>query len=341
VFKRQSLLKKAASESNPETIVKITPIVSAGWLVACLAGFSAHAAYPDHPIHLVVPFPPGGSTDVVARIVAAKAGSLLGQTIIVDNKGGAGTIIGTDYVAKAAPDGYTLIVGQTAFAVNATLRRHPPYDTLKDFTPIALMADHPGVFLAQSSKPYNTFQEFIAYTKAHPGKVVYSSAGVGSWPHLSMAMLAHQAGLSMVHVPYQGTGPAKTDLIAGRVDVKIEAYATSSGMVQDGHLKVLAVTSAKRAPELPNVPTIAELGYPGYETSYWMGILGPAHLPPAVTARLEKVFIEACKDPVVAKKISDQFIHPRGLPAKALTSLIHAEIKKWADVIDEAHLEKQ
>jgi tripartite-type tricarboxylate transporter receptor subunit TctC len=321
--------------------MKIAHILSAGCLAACLASVTAQAAYPDRPIHLVVPFPPGGSTDVVARIVAEKAGSLLGQTIIIDNRGGAGSLIGTDYVAKAAPDGYTLLVGQTAFAVNATLRRNLPYDTLKDFTPIMLMADHPGVFLAQSSKPYNTFQEFIAYTKAHPGRVVYSSAGIGSWPHLAMAMLAQKADLSMVHVPYQGTGPAKTDLIAGRVDVKIEAYATSSGMVQDGHLKVLAVTSAKRAPELPNVPTIAELGYPGYETSYWMGILGPAHLPPAITAKLEQVFIEACKDPVVVKKISDQYIHPRGLPAKDLTALIHTEIKKWADVIDESHLEKQ
>jgi tripartite-type tricarboxylate transporter receptor subunit TctC len=321
--------------------MKIAHMLSASCLAGCLLAMTAHAAYPDRPIHLVVPFPPGGSTDVVARIVASKAQSLLGQNIIIDNKGGAGSLIGTDYVAKSAPDGYTLLVGQTAFAVNASLREKLPYDTLKDFTPIALMADHPGVFLAQAQKPYNTFKEFIAYTKANPGKVVYSSAGIGSWPHLAMAMLANQAGLTMVHVPYQGTGPAKADLIAGRVDVKIEAYATSMGMVQEGRLKVLAVTSKERDPALPDVPTIAELGYPGYETSYWMGILGPARLPPEITAKLEKAFVDACKDPEVVKKISEQTIHPHGLPGKDLSALIQTEIAMWAKVIDDSHLEKQ
>ncbi|MCX7144339.1 MAG: tripartite tricarboxylate transporter substrate-binding protein, partial [Proteobacteria bacterium] len=227
--------------------------LSAGWLAACIVTMSAHAVYPERPITIVVPFPPGGSTDVVTRIVATKVQSLLGQTIVVENRGGAGSLIGTSFVAKAAPDGYTLIVGQTAFAVNAALRKTLPYDTIKDFTPIALIADHAGVFLANAQKPYDTFPEFVKYVKANPGKVVYSSAGIGSWPHLSMSMLANDAGLSMLHVPYQGTGPAKADLIAGRVDVKIEAYATSRSMVQDGSLKVLAVTSESRAPELPNV----------------------------------------------------------------------------------------
>lgn len=321
--------------------MKIANLLSLSWLAASVITMTAHAAYPNRPITLVVPFPPGGSTDVVARIVATKAQSLLGQTIVVENRGGAGSLIGTNYVAKAAPDGYTLLVGQTAFAVNASLSKNLPYDTIKDFTPIALMADHAGVFLAQAQKPYDSFQEFVKYAKTHPDKVVYSSAGVGSWPHLSMAMLANEAGLSMLHVPYQGTGPAKADLIAGRVDVKIEAYATSRGLVQDGRLKVLAVTSQARAPELPNIPTIAELGYPGYETSYWMGILGPVGMPADVTARLEQVFVEACKDPVVAKKISDQSIHPLGLPAKDLTALIRKEIDKWARVIKSGNLEKQ
>lgn len=321
--------------------MKIANMLSASWLVASVITMAAHAAYPDRPITIVVPFPPGGSTDVVTRIVATKVQSLLGEPIVVENRGGAGSLIGTAYVAKAAPDGYTLIVGQTAFAVNAALRKSLPYDTIKDFTPIALLADHAGVFLAQAQKPYDTFPDFVKYVKANPGKVVYSSAGIGSWPHLSMAMLAKAAGLSMLHVPYQGTGPAKADLIAGRVDVKIEAYATSRSMVQDGSLKVLAVTSESRAPELPNIPTVAELGYPGYETSYWIGMLGPAGMPADVTAKLEKAFIEALRDPAVAKKLSEQSIRPRGLPAKDLSALIRKEIDKWTRVIKDGGVEAQ
>jgi tripartite-type tricarboxylate transporter receptor subunit TctC len=321
--------------------MNISQLLSATCLAACMIATGAHAAYPERPITIVVPFPPGGSTDVVTRIVATKVQSLLGQTIVVENRGGAGSLIGTTYVAKAAPDGYTLIVGQTAFAVNASLRKTLPYDTIKDFTPIALIADHAGVFLAQAQKPYDTIPDFVKYVKANPGKVVYSSAGIGSWPHLSMAMLAKEAGLSMLHVPYQGTGPAKADLIAGRVDVKIEAYATSRSMVQDGSLKVLAVTSEARAPELPNVPTLAELGYPGYETSYWIGILGPAGLPSEVAAKLEKAFIEAMEDPVVSNKLSEQSIRPRGLPAKDLSALIRKEIDKWSRVIKDGNVEAQ
>lgn len=308
---------------------------------ACAAATGALAAYPDKPIVLVVPFAPGGSTTVVARAVAERAEKLLGQPIIVENKPGAGSVVGSNVVAKAAPDGYTLLVGQTGFAVNASLRKNLPYDTLKDFTPIALLADHPGVFLAQAQKPYNTFKEFIAYAKANPGKVTYSSAGVGSWPHLSMAMFANEAGLSLVHVPYQGTGPAKADLVAGRVDVKIEAYATSRAMVEDGRLKVLAVTSTQRAAELPDKPTIAESGYPNYETSYWIGVLGPAGLPPDIVAKLQQAFTAAAKDPAVAAQMRQQSIVPRGLPAADLDALLKKEIAKWREVIEDSHMEKQ
>ena len=321
--------------------MKITKLLSAGWLAATVMTMAAHAVYPERPVTLVVPFPPGGSTDLVARIVATKAQSVLGQAIIVENRGGAGSIIGTNYVAKAAPNGYTLLLGQTACAVNASFSKSLPYDTIKDFTPITLLADHGGIFLAQAQKPYDSFQEFVKYTKANPGKVVYSSAGVGSWTHLAMEMLANEVGLSMLHVPYQGTGSGRADLIAGRVDVVIAAYATSKGMIQDGSLKVLAVTSEARMPDLPNIPTLAELGYPRYDTSYWMGILGPAGMSAEVTAKLEKVFIEAVKDPAVAKKLSEQSIRPRGLPASDLSALIRKEIEQWARVIKDANVVSQ
>jgi len=303
--------------------------------VASIAVFSAaaHADYPERPIRLVVPFPTGGSTDVVARIVAQKAQQLLGQPMVVDNKGGAGSLLGSDFVAKAAPDGYTLLVSQTAFAVNASLMKKLPYDTLKDFTPIALLADHWGVVVAATAKPFNTFAEFVKLAKARPGELNYSSAGNGTWPHLSMALLANEAGLNMVHVPYKGTGPAKMDLVAGRVDVKIEAYATTSELIKGGKLKVLAVTGKARSPELPNTPTVAELGFPQYETSYWMGIVGPAGMPPDVVAKLERAFIEAARDPGVVKQLAEQSIQPLGLPAKDLAAHTTAEIEKWAKVV--------
>lgn len=319
----------------------IKTFAAACLLATSAMGTLAHAAYPDRPIRLVVPFPPGGSTDVVARLVATKAEKIIGQSIIIDNRGGAGSLIGTEIAAKAPADGYTLLVGQTAYAVNESLMQKLPYDTIKDFTPIALLADHPGVLLAHKSKPYNTFQEFVAYAKAHPGKITYSSAGTGTWPHLAMAMLANDAGLDLLHVPYKGTGPAKIDLAAGRVDVKIEAYATSRDMVKNGTLKILAVTSKARMPELPNVPTVAELGYANYETSYWIGILAPAGTPKDIVARLERAFVEAAKDPAVAKALSEQNIYPRGLPGKDLAALIKSEIAKWATVIKATGIAQQ
>lgn len=313
----------------------------ASLLITSFLHSSASAAYPDRPITLVVPFPPGGSTDVVARILANKASAILGQKMIVENRPGAGTVIGSKLVAKAAPDGYTLLMGNTSLTVNASLLKDLPYDTVNDFTPIAFIASTPGALLAQAQKPYKTFKEFVDYTKAHPGVVVYSSAGIGSWPHLSMEMLANTVGLKMLHVPYQGTGPAKADLIAGRVDVKIEGYVTSKDMVQDGRLNVLAVTGAKRAPYLPSVPTVAELGYPEYESTYWLGILGPAGMPADVVATLEKAMLDVCKDPEFIKDLNDRDVDVEGSPAKALRLEMEKQIAKWKKVIEQAKVQPQ
>jgi len=319
---------------------KLFRIAFAGLLaMSCLTG--AQAAYPDHAITLIVPFPPGGSTDVVGRIIANRASVLLGQKMIVENRPGAGTVIGSNLVAKAAPDGYTLLMGNTSLTVNASLLKALPFDTVKDFTPIVFVASHPGAFLAQAQKPYKTFNEFVQYTKAHPDEVVYSSAGVGSWPHLSMAMLANTVGLKMLHVPYQGTGPAKADLIAGRVDVKIEGYITSRDMVEDGRLNVLAVTGAHRASYLPNVPTVAELGYPEFESTYWLGILGPAGMPADVVATLEKVMLEICAEPGFVKQLTQLDVDVQGLPAKDLRIEIDKQISKWQKVIADGKVEAQ
>ncbi|HEX4327546.1 MAG TPA: tripartite tricarboxylate transporter substrate binding protein [Burkholderiales bacterium] len=301
----------------------------------------AHAAYPDHPIRLILPFVPGGSTDLVARTVANKAQDLIGQTLVIENRGGAGGIIATDAVAKAAPDGYTLLFTQTSHGSNPSLMLSLPYNTEKDFTAISLLADHPGVLLSHPSKPYKTFIEFLAYAKANPGKVIYASAGRGTWPHLTMEMLAQQAGLNMIHVPYKGAAPSRVDLIAGVVDVKVEAYSTSADFIKDGRLRALAVTGAERISFLPNIPTIAESGFKGFNSSIWMGILGPANMPPEIVAKLEKAFNDAAHDPVVVKTLSAQNIYSRGLPAKAMADLIHTDIIKWQALVKAAGIKPE
>ncbi len=329
-------MKITSWTSMTSSILKIVLLLLFSFVV-----MPARAAFPERAITLVVPFPPGGSTDVVARIFANKAQAILGQKVIVENKPGAGTVIGSNLVAKAPADGYTLLMGNTSFTVNASLIKSLPYDTVKDFTPIVLIATTPGVLLAQHQKPYKTFPEFVQYTKANPGKVVFSSAGIGSWPHLSTEMLADMVGLKMLHVPYQGTGPAKADLIAGRVDIKIEGYVTSKDMVEDGKLVPLAVTSKKRVSYLPKVPTIAELGYPEYESTYWIGVVGPAGMPADVTKTLEKAFLEVCSDPSFIKELVIRDVDPEGRSAKELGLYIQTEIDKWARVVKEAKVEPQ
>jgi tripartite-type tricarboxylate transporter receptor subunit TctC len=301
----------------------------------------AHSAFPDKPVTLVVPFPPGGSTDVVARALALEAAKELGQPVIIENRAGAGTVIGSAYVAKAAADGYTVLMGQTALAVNASLRKQLPYDTAKDFVPIALVADHPGILLTAASKPYNTLPEFLAYVRARPGQVSYASPGVGSWPHLLMELLASEAKLQLIHAPYQGNGPLQTDLVGGRVDAAFGAYATARGLVKDGRLKILAVTGTQRELEIPNVGTTSEAGYPNSASNYWMGILAPAGTPPEVVARLENAFVAAAKSEAFASTLTAQSIHPNGRPARDLATLIKKELAMWAALIKTKAIEQQ
>jgi tripartite-type tricarboxylate transporter receptor subunit TctC len=313
---------------------KLMTMAVAGFALAC--GHAAQAAYPEYPIRLIVPFVPGGSSDLVARAVAQKASELLHQSIVIDNRPGAGGVVASSFVANAKPDGYTLLFAQSSHASNPSLLKKLPYDSEKSFTPIALLADHPGVLLAAPKTPYNTFAAFVAYVKANPGKVKYASAGIGTWPHLTMAMLASDANLKMIHVPYTGASPSRIDLLAGRVDVKVEAYATVSDLIRAHQLKALAVTGKTRLPQLPDVPTIAESGFPGFDSSIWMAVLGPANLPSDIETRLEAAFTAASKDPAVVKQLADQGIYARGLPGSAVASLIHNEIIKWHQVFTDA-----
>jgi tripartite-type tricarboxylate transporter receptor subunit TctC len=318
----------------------ITALAAACLAAVCGAATPAYADYPDHPIRLVVPFPPGGSTDVAARIVAVKAQESLGQPIVIYNQGGGGGIVGSTTVAQSAADGYTLLLVQPSHAANPYLKVKLPYDTEKSFVSIAGLAWHPGLLVTSPSKPYKTFGQFIEYVKAHPGQVSYATAGIGTFPHLTMELLSGVGGLSMMHVPYKGAGPTKTDLIAGRVAVKVDAYSTSIGLIQKGDLIPLAVTGKGRIPQMPDVPAIEET-YPGFDSSIWMGIVAPAGVPDDVVRKLERAFNQATKDAQVVGHLDAQGIYPLVLSGPQLTTLIHAEMVKWEKTIAEAGIVAQ
>jgi tripartite-type tricarboxylate transporter receptor subunit TctC len=290
--------------------------------------------FPDHPIHLVVPFSAGGSTDLVGRLVSNKVGQFLGQAVIVDNRAGAGGSIGSEYVAKSAPDGYTLLMATTSHTANPSIYKKLPYDTQKDFASISEIGDMPGLLVANPSLPPNNFAEFIRYAKTH--HLNYGSAGSGTFPHLSMEMLKSRAGLDMTHIPYKGAAPALTDLVGGVYQVKVDAYITAASFVKSGKLKLYAVTSAKRMSELPNIPTVAESGYPGFESTYWIGIVAPAATPAAVRAKLEKAFMDAVHDKDVAEKLAATGTQPIGSTAAVLDQRIKRELTEWPAILHNA-----
>lgn len=291
-------------------------------------------SFPDRSIRLVVPFSPGGSTDVVGRLVAAKVAQLLGQPVVVENRAGAGGMIGSEFVAKSEPDGYTLLMATTSHTANPYIYKKLPYDTRRAFAPIALVGDMPGLLVAHPSVPADNLDEFVQYAKSR--KISYGSAGSGTFPHLSMELFRHAAGLDMVHIPYRGAAPALTDLVAGVYQAKVDAYITAKGYIEANRLKLYAVTSAQRMEQLPDVPTVAELGYPGFESTYWIGIVAPAATPAEVRDKLQQAFMDAVRDPSVAAKLSSSGTRPIGGPAAELDELMNREFAQWPGIIESA-----
>jgi len=314
-----------------------------GALAVCLlgAGFAAHAQFPDKPITLVNPFPNGGVTDRIARIFAPKVSQILGQPVLVEGRPGAGTVIGNAYVARARPDGYTLLVSQIGLASTASLMKNLPYDARKAFTPIAGMGEVPGLILASKNVPFHDFRQFADYARQHPGKVTYATTGMGAWPHLGMASLAVEAHLPLTQIPYKGTSEVLPDLIAGRVDTMLSSYSSSEGLIKSDQLKILASTSKRRVADLPDVPTVAELGYPEYESSLWVGVAGPAGMPPEIVAKLESAFLQAANSPDVRHEMEVTHIQLLPLNARQFGDLQNSEIDKWARVIKELGLSPQ
>ena len=304
---------------------------------ALLCGSALAAGYPDHPVRIIVGYPPGGSTDISARLFAQWLGEKLGQQFIVENKAGAGNNIGTEAAAKSAPDGYTLFLANPANTINASLYKHLNFVFLRDFTPVAGFIRVPNVMEVNPSVPVKTVAEFIAYVKANPDKINIASSGNGTSIHLSGELFKMMTGLKITHVPYKGSAPMLTDLLGGQVQVTFDNLPSSIGHITAGKLRALAVTTATRSPELPDVPTVAET-VPGYEASAFFGLVAPKGTPPEVIDTLNKQINAALKDPGMQKKLADLGGAPiPGSPAD-FGKLLADETAKWEKVVHAANL---
>jgi tripartite-type tricarboxylate transporter receptor subunit TctC len=303
------------------------------WWATMNVACAADPAYPNRPVRLVVPFPPAGPNDTLARIVAQKMSENLGQTVIVDNRGGGSGIIGTEIVARAFPDGYTLLFGGSNIATNVSVYRKLPYDAEKDFAPITQVAFTPYLLVVHPALNVATVSELIAVAKAKPGGVTYASASIGSANHLAGELFNRMAGIRMVHVPYRGGGPALADVIGGHVDLIFNNPLTVLGHVRAGRLKALAVTSLRRSSVIPSVPTVAESGLAGFDVTGWYGVLGPARLPPAIVGKLHREIVKVLRMADVGERLAGQGLEPVGNAPDEYAALIKTEIKKWAKVV--------
>lgn len=305
-------------------------------LAFCIAPEAGLAAeqYPARPIRLIVPFPPGGGTDIMGRILGLKLGGAVGVQVVVDNRGGAGGIIGTEMAVKANPDGYTLMIGSVStICINPSLHKKLPFDTVRDLAPISLMASTPSILVVTPGLPVNSVKELIALAKAKPGQLSFSSAGSGSSHHLGGERFKVTAGIDIVHVPYKGTGPAVTDLVSGQVAMMIVNIPAVLPMIKANRLKPLAVTSLQRSPLMPELPTVAESGIPGFEVIVWYGVFAPAATPRAIVGRLNGEIRKIVAMQDVKERMSGQGAEAVSSTPEELAKRIKDDIAKWADVV--------
>ena len=312
-----------------------TTLVALAALGATLCAPLARAqeAYPSRPVKLVVPYPPGGTTDLLARAIAPRLGERLGQAVVIENKAGAGGVIGAQQVAKSPADGYTLVFATIAsHGIIPALQSPPPYDPVKDFAPITLVAGTPNVLLVNNAVPARNLAELLALARAKPGSLNFGSTSQGGSPHMSGELLKLQAGLDIVHVPYKGGGPMLIDLIGGQIQMGFDNLPSSIAQVRGGKVRALAVTTAKRWPGAPEIPTMAEAGVPGYEMSAWFGLLAPAGTPKAVVDRLQREVAAILKLPEVEKQFFELGAEPGGMSPEDFGRYISADRDKWAKV---------
>jgi tripartite-type tricarboxylate transporter receptor subunit TctC len=307
------------------------------WVASALA----QADYPSRTVRIVVPSPPGGGTDIVARVLANHYSKALGQSFVVENKPGAGNMIGIEAVARATPDGYTLLMVPATLALNSVLYKKVPYHPIRDFAPVTLAATAPLVLIVHPSVPAQTLGEFIALAKRDPGKMSYGTAGIGTAPHLCMELLKSMAGIDLVHIPYKGTAPAAADVVGGQIAAMFATALTARPMIDGGRVRALAVSGPQRVQALPKVPPVAEAGVPGYAALQWYGLLAPAGTPPPIIARLNAEALRALKSDEMRERLAVDGAEPQGSTPEEFGALIKSELDKWTRVTRAAGIEPQ
>ena len=307
-------------------------------LVVLFAPTSLFAqTFPLRPLHLIVPFPPGGGTDILARVLADKLGQSLGQPVVVENRGGGGAIIGSDAVAKSPPDGYNLLLTSAVHAINPAVYRSLPYDTLRDFAPVTQVATVPIILVVNATLPVHSVQELVAYAKARPGKLNIGASTSGSVFHLAAELFKSQAGIDMLHVPFRGASPAVMGLLANEVDVLFETPLSIAPHVKSGRLRPLAIGSLRRAPSLPDLPTLAESGFPGFSAENWYGLYVRAGTPEAIVQYLHREVVKALQLPDVRERFASQSVELIGSSPGEYSRFLKSEMNKWGVVARESH----
>ena len=304
--------------------------------VLALAASASAQTFPTRPVRIIVPFPAGGPSDILTRMMGARLADLWGQQVVVDNRPGAGTIIGTDLVAKAVPDGHTLVMIYTGHAANPSLHSKLPYDTLRDFAPVTLGTTLPIIIVGHPSLPAGSVKELIALAKAKPGQIVFATSGNGSAGHLAGELFKSVSGVNLLHIPYKGSAPAIADVLGGQVPITFDGLPAALPHVQAGKLRAIAVTSLERSPLLPDVATVAESDFPGFSADSWFGVLAPAKTPPAVVKQLNANMVKVLQLPEIRDRLVAMGYRPIANTAEQFDAFIRAEIAKWAKVIKEA-----
>jgi tripartite-type tricarboxylate transporter receptor subunit TctC len=321
---------------------KTNTVAAIGLMFCAASAQAAGGVYPDHPVRLILPFPTGGPTDIIARIFSQRLGEALGQQVVVDNRGGASGIIACDIAAHAVPDGYTMLLGVIGtMAVQPSLTPKLPYQPLRDFAPVSLLSESPYVFALSNTVAARSVKELVALAKAKPGQLTFASGGVGTGNHLSGELFRITAGIDLVHVPYKGASQAVTDVISGQIQVWFINLLPATPYIKANRVRALAVTSAKRAHSAPELPTVAESGYPAYETTSWHGIVVPIKTPPAIVARLNAELVKIARQPEVRELLGAQGSEVIGSTPEAFTAKIKNESAKWAGVIKAANIKAE
>ncbi|MGV3656133.1 MAG: Bug family tripartite tricarboxylate transporter substrate binding protein [Noviherbaspirillum sp.] len=338
--KPNKTLAKIAAGNQPFDLKRRRILTAAAGIAALelFPTFASAATYPEKPVTIVVAYPPGGQNDVAGRIAAQALAGSLGQPVIVENRAGAGGIIGAQAVARAAPDGYTFLLAAINHSILTTLKAKMPYDLEKDFDPVGKVAAFPIILVTSPAQPFKTVQELIAFAKANPNKLTYGSSGNGGGTHLAAELFCSMAGVKMLHVPYKGSAPAMTDLLGGHVQLMFADSPTALPHIKTGKLRPLGISSRQRSALMPELPTIAESGVAGYESNSWVGLVAPHGTPDAVVNKVNAALVKALNDPAVKAKLLDIGGEPMPDKPEQFGQFIHSETKKWAKIIKDANI---